>query len=311
MRRQLAVLCASLLALAAALGLAPLHAAATDNCTSNTTCTWTQWNNNSWPLGSSDPHCYNSCFAWPQDCRSNLPYWNGWTGQNNYYEHEVDWAVNQWNGVAECTPSFHKVGSGQGWSTQYASASLAAGLCGQTSYTGYASGSTFVITSSTVLLSTNARFYDGPPPAGAPSNSCDIKWTLLHETGHTYGEGHSSVGSDVMYPTDNHGHSIDGDAHHMLAEVYGYPSSGCPSCQFNLGVPGGLGIPPLHNMTPTELVGVGTSRVDGAYNGAWNTYDDAGDSATNTENDAACVGNAASPNVKCAPTTPIIGPPRP
>jgi matrixin len=214
------------------------------------------------------------------------------------YEHEVDWAVRTWNAVQECTPTFVDVGS-SGWSVEYNAQSMPVGKCGLTQYpNGNATGSSYILNTVTIWLNTNMYYYDGPVPSNAPSNSCDLRWTLLHETGHSYGEGHSSVKSDVMYPTDNDVVSIDPDAHHMLAAVYGYSTpSNCNSCQFDANLYTGL--PPLHPMNPTSYQNTWVTKGLAEEQSVVSAANDSGNIAGNAKEVVSCANTAVFTKQMC------------
>lgn len=207
--------------------------AAAQDCANNNTCNWTQADSQTdWPNTTSDPHCYNYCVRWNLDCSYSEEYLNNWT-DGSVWESTADWAQHTWDGVPECTPTFNKAAnSSSAWLTQVGAQSLPGNPppCGQWQPQGYQSGSSFILTGGTVVVNSSQRFTSSVSPG-----VCNIRNTFLHETGHMYGEGHSSVQSDVMYKdTDQGNTAIDGDAHAELAAIYGEPSaSGCNSCQFN------------------------------------------------------------------------------
>jgi hypothetical protein len=257
-------------------------ASAQSNCTDNNNCAWTQIENGNWQPGQNqNPDCGTACDEWGPDCSSTLTYFNPWSGQNNPWEHEVDWAQNMWNSVQECTPTFRKASSGQ---VTYGATSQTRGTCAITNNSGYQSGNVRVITSSAINFNNSVPNYDGPPPSTAPWYSCNIKTGALHETGHSYGEGHSSILSDIMYPVQRGAVTIDADAHHMLAAVYGYASgSGCNSCQYNIA---NFGAPPIRQMGPTYFAQSVVNKATGAAGVATSSAAGATDTANNGEQDA-------------------------
>jgi len=200
----------------------PITAAAA-SCTDSKTCRWTQMDNNDWSPGSGSPYC-SPCVRWPNDgTQYHNHYYNPWYGQGSMFEHETDWAMATWSSLQYKSPVFYEANSCNcGYQVGYGAINLGSGLCGRTNLTW--SGST--VTGATVYLNTAARYVDGPASGGP----CDVRNTLLHETGHVFAEGHSSVASDVMYPSNNNVEAIDQDANNMMLTVYG-AYEGCGSCQ--------------------------------------------------------------------------------
>jgi hypothetical protein len=223
-RHALAILAALLGSLAWAGTSTPLTAAAAVNgCSGSQTCRWTQWYNGNWSPGNGSPSC-NPCVHWPLDGSDfGDGYWNGWYRQNNWEEHETDWAVNYWNSLQYNSPVFDEINQcGCASQLQYQSTSLQAGVCGWTTSN---ADSNNIVTSATVYLGTNVNYTDGPNNQGI----CDVRHVLLHETGHVMAEGHSSMAGDLMYGGYNQIEAIDQDAQSMLAAVYGTYAGGCDS----------------------------------------------------------------------------------
>jgi hypothetical protein len=204
-----------------------LTAYAADSCTGAQSCRWTQESNNNWSPGNGTPGC-NPCVHWPTDGSdfANM-YDNSFYGSGSMWEHDVDWAARTWSSLQYNAPNFDELqtsGCGCGYQLQYGVQSLASTLCGWTQIFWDSSG---IMTSADVWLSSNAPYVDGPT-----REDCDLKDTLLHETGHAFGEGHSSIGADLMYPSNNSVEAIDQDALNMMATVYGtYAGDGCGGCQ--------------------------------------------------------------------------------
>jgi hypothetical protein len=254
-----------------------LPVAAWDSCANNNTCRWSQLNNNNWqPNSGQDPNCYNSCQLWEQDSANHLPYWNGWHGTNSAEEHAVDWAEGMWNGVPENTPSFYKCNCGGTYVQFNGYTDLGPTACAQTTPTSTQSGSVQFLNNVQIVLNNdnNVSWFNGPP-TGSYHIGCDWKSVFLHEIGHQYGEGHSSVYSDIMYPVDHDIYSIDQDAHNMLAYVYGYPQSGCQSCQVYLANQQ----VPLRYMSPAQLAQALEYKVQGAEAAAQAAQADASNQA--------------------------------
>jgi len=284
MRRPLSGVVALLVGCSAFALLGVRPAAAASNCANNNTCAWTQIDNGNWqPNSNQDPHCYSSCKQWAQNCDARLGYWDMWYGTGNVFEQKTDWAVRTWNSVPECTPNYSKTGDNTA-PIQYAATSMGKyGLCGSTVANGYQNGSVIYIQSVSINLNSDKDYYDGPVPS-SDDHGCDLPHVDLHETGHSFGEGHSSVTSDVMYPNDNGVVSIDADAHHMLAATYGYDSpSSCNSCQFDFGL-----TPPVHQMGVGYWQQATTDKVNGAVGAAESTEQDASGTTSNAVWDARC-----------------------
>jgi len=206
-----------------------LPAAAATNCANNNTCRWTQMENGNWqPNSNQNPSC-SPCVSWPPDPNGggiqNVAYWNSWQGQGSMFDNEVNWAANQWGSQQYYSPSVYECNCSN-TPINYNAESLPASLCGST-YLNYSvsQGNQGNITGATVYLNSNAGYVDGPSKGSA----CDLRNTLLHETGHVFGEGHSSVQSDVMYPHNNNIEAIDQDAQNMMAAIYGTYEAGCTS----------------------------------------------------------------------------------
>jgi hypothetical protein len=301
-RHRLAILvAASTMALGGALAIGVLPAAAADNCPNWNTCSWTQINNGNWqPNANMNPDCGSSCAQWTQDCSYRLAYYNSWIGSNSIFEHDTDWAVNTWNAVPECSPSYVKSGSNDSSvSIVYDAATFSGSMqywCGNTVSTGTPWNGIWVISHMEVQLNTNDTYYDGPVPSNAPPHSCNLKSALLHETGHTLGEGHSSVQSDVMYPNNNNATAIDADAHHMLAAIYGTASpSGCSSCQFDvLGL--NWGAPPVHQMGPNAFEQALNNKEQGVRNSVSSAEAGEGSTIDNAKQVVLCAGEAIGGN---------------
>ncbi|HEV7678105.1 MAG TPA: matrixin family metalloprotease [Candidatus Dormibacteraeota bacterium] len=256
----------------AGLGHGVLSVAAFDNCANNNTCAWSQSDNHNWqPNQNQDPHCYNMCEMWQQNCADRLGYWNGYGG--GVFQRRADWAVQTWNAVPECTPNYFKTGDSSA-PISFVAASLGQNSCGLTSVKGYQNGSIFYLQQVTISVNSDLPYWDGPVPNG--QHGCNLPTSLLHETGHSFGEGHSSVTSDVMYVTnDSNAMSIDADAHHMLAATYGYNSpNSCESCHFTLDF--GL-TPPIHQQSVPYFQQAVTDKVNAAVGAAQSTEQDAAD----------------------------------
>ena len=289
--RYLAAVLAALLMTLTRMGVGGgvLPAAAASNCANNNNCAWTQIDNNNWqPNANMDPSCHSSCKMWQQNCDARLGYWNTWSGTGNLFERKTDWAVNMWNAVAECTPNYTKTGNTSA-PIQYNATSMGRyGWCGSTSANGYQSGSFMYIQSVTINLNTDKDYFDGPVPNGN-DHGCDVGNVLLHETGHSFGEGHSSVSSDIMYPVNTDVMSIDADAHHMLAATYGYDSpNGCSSCQFNAVPMIDFGLPPIQQMGLGYFQQATTDKANAAVGAAQSTEQGAGSMANNGVGYAKC-----------------------
>lgn len=268
-RRSLIGFMATLTVMAAQIGIGGTLAASASTAggCDNGTCRWTQLENGNWPDNSSDPSC-SPCASWPVNgdgSVQNVYYFNAWQGQGSMFENETNWAANTWGNEPYESPTTEEC-NGCGTSITYNAQSMASNLCGQT-YLSYnvTQGGQAAITGATVYLNTNAAdgYVDGP----SDSRACDLRDTLLHETGHVFGEGHSSVNSDLMYPATNNVESVDQDAEDMMAEVYGSYEAGCTSdyCGGNadINVPSPV---VLHPMTSAQLEQVLLNKAADARN---------------------------------------------
>jgi hypothetical protein len=94
---------------------------------------------------------------------------------------------------------------------------LNADLCGQEHPEYYNSG---IIYHGTTWRNADGRtYYDGAVPPGKVG--CNMRHTYLHELGHAWSEGHSSISTALMYPTANAATGVDGYAAAELNAVYG------------------------------------------------------------------------------------------
>jgi hypothetical protein len=276
--------------------LSQTPAAAAMNCANNNTCRWTQMQNGNWqPNSNMNPNC-NPCVKWSYGARDYLPYWNGWTGTGAWEEHDTDWAMNSWSQLPYDTPTFYKMCNGCATPlVTYGYTSMGAtGPCGLTTPSYDSAG---YLTQITIDLNFDKNNFDGPIPGNySPNDSCDAKNALLHETGHAFGEGHSSFSTDVMYASNTDRYAIDQDAQNMLGIVYGSWEGGCSS---NCGQAGTDG-PPLpvvvHPMTPGELETALIDKATAAKSAVLALEQDWGSTATTVERKATCPTAAA-----CAP----------
>lgn len=313
MRRRLALLTASkrlcislvsalpmsVVGLAVTAGVAQTPVAAATNCANWNTCRWTQYDNGNWqPNQNMNPYC-GACYQWWQRSNAILYYWNAFRGTGSFLENDVNWAAHTWTSVPEDTPSFSEdMGSGGNDATYYnGGQSYGPDICASTFITGsQAQGSVYYISYVNIYLNSNKTYYDGRPPSNAPAGSCDAKSTFLHETGHSYGEGHSSVQSDVMYPHNNGVYAIDQDAHNMLAAVYGYPgSASCNSCQADIQPPP-LPIT-IQPMTLAQLQQALANKANAAAAAANDLVQDGSSTEQNAANDAASL--TTCPPTRC------------
>lgn len=302
-----------MLSLASAIGAAGTSAAlsqvpvrAFDSCANSNTCRWTQIDNGNWqPNSGMDPSCHSHCEMWWQTSDDRLPYYNSWSGTGSIFDHAVDWAAATWDQVPEDTPNFYRSSNSSGAYVVYTATSLGSGVCGLTHVASeYQSGSMYFLQVVDIYVNSDALYYDGPVPGNADQSktNCDIRSSMLHETGHSYGEGHSSVNADVMYPHDNDATSIDGDATNMLAQVYGYPQSGCDSCQFTITTP-----IPLRPMSPTQLATAMENKATAVKLAAASIAADSQNMSDNEYQVARCA-DAAATTQQCLALPP---PPRP
>jgi hypothetical protein len=181
---------------------------------------WTQQDNGDWPTHSSNPNC-GPCLKWDNDLYW-VTYFNGFAQAT--FKRAADGAVSQWSSQPYRSPAFVKDQSKSGDANLVISAKDLSSLgkpCG-IEYTSYVLG-TRAIYQTRVFLNAAQRFYTDPSVGG-----CNVTTTLLHEVGHAFAEGHSSLTTDLMYRaarTSNQ--SVDADAKAMLAAVYGrLPNSG-------------------------------------------------------------------------------------
>jgi hypothetical protein len=181
---------------------------------------WTQQDNGNYPASTSNPNC-SPCLKWDNDLYW-VTYFNAFTQPT--FRKATDAAVSQWSSQPYRSPAFVKDQSKGGNANLVVTAndlSSYGKVCG-IEFTSYNSG-TRAIFRTRVYLNTRMPFYTDPAVGG-----CNVTTTLLHEVGHAFAEGHSSLTTDLMYKaakTSNQ--SIDADAKAMLAAVYGpLPRSG-------------------------------------------------------------------------------------
>jgi Matrixin len=290
------------------IALNSLPVAAQTSCTSSTTCRWTQMSNGNWSAGNGSPYC-SPCVAWPIPSGGGvayLPYRNAWQGDGSMYEHESDWAINQWSSLQYYSPVFHEAGWNDSVSLTYNAAQIG-NNCGTTYlYWGSVSqGNQADLTGATVYLNSNdpnTTTFAGYSDTVNNDGRCDLRNTLLHETGHVFGEGHSSFSKDLMYPSNNNVETIDADAQDMMLHVYGSYEAGCTSdCSGTADV--ALPTLPvrLHPMTPQQLQQAITLKLTAAKTAALATEKDAGNIVADKER---CPGLVA-PQYTCA-----AGPPK-
>jgi hypothetical protein len=240
-RRALAIGALAAIAATGWLGAArPIGAEAASSCSGAQTCRWTQESNNNWQPGSGSPNC-SPCVRWANvnGTYQRLSYYNAFSS-GSMWQHEGDWAVAQWSSLQYVSPTFSKCGCGA--PLQLQAKDLGSGLCGWTDYSWDASGN---LTKATVYLNSNSAvsYIDGP----SNDQRCDLRNVFLHEVGHAFGEGHSSITTDLMATHSNNVETIDADAQNMMAAVYG-TYGGCSSCQADIGSP-----VPLNPLTPQQI----------------------------------------------------------
>jgi hypothetical protein len=205
---------------------------------------WTQADNGAWPQSAHGPDC-GPCLKWPN---GEYEYrWSYGFGDDKVYHPAARAAVNEWSGQMYKSPMFSETGhscvnssyenlcvrGNENLKSTYCGASHVSWTTGNLIYYGWAE-----------LNSGRHDFHDGPPPA--ETGGCDIRTVWYHEVGHAYGEGHSSVYTDLMcgyldgscrgFPEH-----VDADAQGMLKAVYG-PVSGestCSDCPSAPDSPGG------------------------------------------------------------------------
>jgi len=278
---------------------AAMNCATTNN---TTTCNWTQIDNGNWPANSSDPNCNDTsgdstrgCQEWLQDCSQTLYYSNGWSSNRNYWMFSVvNWAANTWNSVPQCTPSFHESESGNALVSYYSghlgTYSSTTAPCAETFVYSTNQGGVGAIDHVNIVANEDVGWYQSPPPNDGHIN-CNMKSAQLHETGHSYGEGHSSVAGDLMYPWDNNTTAIDQDAHAMLAAVYGTGAPACTSCQYDLW----LHLPDVHPLSPVAYEQMVTTKALAAAQAALNAEGSAAAMVQDTAYWARCAGSRVKP----------------
>lgn len=243
-RRWWPVLLAALVAAVAAVFpfSRPTPASAQENCIHNSdgsyTCRYTQLHNNNWPSSSNDPDCHDECVWYLHGSGSqNYPYLDLINVMNTPGVDFHGWmqrGVYDWSGLPYNSPSFYNCGCSNG--QQFLSV-------GNLSYP-YPNSNTTDTTTCGVGKPTSAweaggqqydnhivssyadyndqysgRWVDQAFPADGQIH-CSAAYTAYHEVGHAFGEGHSSVATDVMYsPAATT--TIDGDAQQLLANLYG------------------------------------------------------------------------------------------
>ena len=263
-RHALAVLAALLGSLAWTSAGTPLTAAAAvaSGCNANT-CRWSQEDQGNWQPGSGQSPKCSVCISWPVNADGSvphLPYYNGYSGR--WASTETNWAAGQWSSLPYRSPVFYLCNSCGGPPLQYMAQQLPNNECGVTQdYYTATQGGQGTLTEAQVYLNSypsgqNGSWwgYNDGPVTGNDQANCDGRWTLLHETGHAFAEGHSSVPSDLMYVRSNNVEQIDGDANDMMGQVYG---SGGVTCEDNycggnadVKVPLPIGVQP---MTPDQI----------------------------------------------------------
>ena len=260
-RHQVALLVAAVVAATGAIGWLPAqHALATESCQnvgsgaadsngSPYQCRYTQLDNTDWPNQTTDPDCHGNC-AWFLHGNGPQSYTysdQGLTISANgvNFRNDMENAVNQWSGEPYNSPWFSNCNCGSGFMT-ITQGNTGGGACGLgwtvTAWQAYNQTNDNHIVSSTAEYASDfsGPWYDGTPPSNFSGQWCDAAFTALHEVGHAFGEGHSSVNGDVMYWNGGTTTQIDGDATELLLQLYGaYQNSngGCGGCQWSCTAP--------------------------------------------------------------------------
>ena len=253
-RRRLAVMLAAVLATITAVALAAAHpVAAQESCVPDNagkwTCRWTQLDNNDWPNSTTDPDCHAYCDFYISSQRYNysdhVPMWVYGVD----FEKDMATAAADWSGQPYNSPWFGNCNCPTGGAFLTLGQSPG-GNNGMTCGTGWVRTAWQVqnvtndnhIVSAEADFSTDSKgtFGDGPAPPTFSGFYCDAISTAYHEVGHAFGEGHSSVIADIMYPTISDNRTIDGDAQELLRTLYGahtpntpnVPIPACGPCRF-------------------------------------------------------------------------------
>ena len=191
---------------------------------------WTQLQNTYVPGQSGSPYC-NPCVRWVIGSSYHSGYWSYHVGGSSLYHTRTRSAVADWGAQQYRSPVFTEHnGTCTSDDVCVTAAYLDPRYCGWAVVHNNTSG--YIDHATVELTSNGARPYvDGPP---APKSSqCDLAWTMHHEVGHAYSEGHSGVYNDLMNPNQTLAprEKVDADAQAELRAVYGiyHPACPCPS----------------------------------------------------------------------------------
>lgn len=185
---------------------------------------WTQLDNHNWPADSSNPDC-SPCVRWSTSGQNGyfIGTWGILITGASVFHSRAQAAISEWSGQPYRSPSFNERSGCSSTNICIGARDLGDRACG----VGSVEYSGTLVYHAWTYLNTRKRFYDGRAPSG--SGGCDLRATYHHEIGHNYAEGHSSVKTALMYPTQSPQEHVDGPAQAMLNKVYG-SFSGCSSC---------------------------------------------------------------------------------
>lgn len=158
-----------------------------------------------WPLGS---------YTWCTDSNVAAHSWTGFITSDvgQYNSLSSSFTVPSWSGP---------VGGCSGSKVSFTQGSIAAGLCGLTTYTTTAGGTQMQVAQ--IQYSLSKTYW-----RGASTGNCNFDFTSLHEFGHTQGLGHSCTVNTVMWKSDNAVTSLTGDDKAGEHYLYGATYTGTP-----------------------------------------------------------------------------------
>jgi hypothetical protein len=184
---------------------------------------WTQMEN-TWPQSGS-PNC-NPCVKWPNYFYSGT--WHYGMAGDDFFHKQAIAATDDWSAQPYPSPILDEGARGCGYDNMCVSAaSLPSGYCGVANDV---HDSHNYITYGLVRLNLNRYYSDGPSVNG----SCDVRSNYRHEIGHVWSEGHSAIGTDLMYFAQNKQEKIDADAQAELKAVYGTINNNPSGCSASL-----------------------------------------------------------------------------
>jgi hypothetical protein len=187
---------------------------------------WTQIDNGNWPSGTHGPDC-GPCLKW-----RNYEYDLVWRYALNGREPGVierisRWAWDSWGALNYPSPVFTQSGTygcPPGSDACVNAHLIAGGNCGEAFVDrGPVIQNEATITYGYVWLASGKTFSNGVDA----NYDCNGRYTLLHEVGHVYSEGHSARGWTLMSGTVyNNKEQIDGPAKQEIDAVYNEQTPG-------------------------------------------------------------------------------------